>query len=127
MWDCNAFLSHDLFHELRALDPPLRAIAISHPHVRTFPFVISLATLTDLIQQQFYSTSLTWARCLGVPLLISKADAHWFQRSSDTDPGEIEWFHNDAPLEDGVNVIQCGGLVHASLPHTPISDFHPLG
>lgn len=33
MWDCNAFLSKDLFHELLALEPPLKAIAISHPHV----------------------------------------------------------------------------------------------
>ncbi|GHJ85191.1 hypothetical protein NliqN6_1593 [Naganishia liquefaciens] len=89
MWDCCAFLSENLFHELRALDPPLKAIAISHPH--------------------FYSTSLTWARCLRVPLLIAKADAHWYQRATDVKPGEIEWFRNEAPLEDSVNVIQCGG------------------
>lgn len=35
MWDCNAFLSKDLFHELLAMKPPLAAIAISHPHVGT--------------------------------------------------------------------------------------------
>ncbi|KAJ9116567.1 hypothetical protein QFC20_000499 [Naganishia adeliensis] len=89
MWDCNAFLSKDLFHELLAMKPPLTAIAISHPH--------------------FYSTSLTWARCLRIPLLIAAADKHWFQRLADVKEGEVEWFHNDAALEDGVNVIQCGG------------------
>jgi hypothetical protein len=39
MWDCNAFLSRDLFHELQALEPPLKAIAISHPHVRSTSFL----------------------------------------------------------------------------------------
>jgi hypothetical protein len=64
---------------------------------------------------QFYSTSLTWARCLRVPLIIAASDKHWFQRQSDVKEGEIEWFHNEASLEDGVNVIQCGGYVERQL------------
>ncbi|KAJ9125605.1 hypothetical protein QFC22_000567 [Naganishia vaughanmartiniae] len=89
MWDCNAFLSENLFNELMAMQPPLKAIAISHPH--------------------FYSTSLTWARCFKIPLIIAAADKHWYQRLSEVKEGEVEWYKNDAALDDSVNVIQCGG------------------
>lgn len=89
MWDCNAFLSENLFNQLTTMQPPLKAIAISHPH--------------------FFSTSLTWSRCLKVPLILAAADKHWFQRLSDVKEGEIEWVHNVASLEDGVTMIQCGG------------------
>jgi hypothetical protein len=116
MWDCNAFLSKDLFHELLALEPPLKAIAISHPHVRIQISSVRSASLPPfLCHIQFYSTSLTWARCLRVPLIIAAADKHWFQRLSDVKEGEIEWFHNEASLEDGVNVIQCSGYGEGQL------------
>lgn len=35
LWECSAFLSKALINVLLALDKPLKAIAISHPHVST--------------------------------------------------------------------------------------------
>ncbi|KAJ9109259.1 hypothetical protein QFC21_000588 [Naganishia friedmannii] len=63
----------------------------------------------DEQDERFYSTSLTWARCLKVPLIIASADKHWFQRLSEVKEGEVEWFDNEAAISDEVNVIQCGG------------------
>lgn len=110
MWDCNAFLSEDLFNQLRTMQPPLKAIAISHPHVNSWciRFLFPMCWRFYLVLQ-FFSTSLTWSRCLKVPLILAAADKHWFQRLSDVKEGEIEWVHNVASLEDGVTMIQCGG------------------
>lgn len=48
IWDCAAFLSLPLIGYLSTLDPPLKAIAISHPHVRSsFPYPSLLIYSSD--------------------------------------------------------------------------------
>ncbi|RXK35967.1 hydrolase [Tremella mesenterica] len=94
IWDCAALLTPHLISYLKSLKTPLRAIAISHPH--------------------FFSTSLTWARALQVPLYICEDDKPWFQRLSDVSEGEIKWWRGKQELGPGVTVIQCGGHFEGS-------------
>ncbi|WVQ79136.1 hypothetical protein IAT38_001231 [Cryptococcus sp. DSM 104549] len=90
IWECAAFLSLGLIGHLTELKTPLKAIAISHPH--------------------FFSTSLTWARALRVPLYLCEADKEWFQRLDDVkESDDVRWWTGEAELGPGVKVIQCGG------------------
>ena len=45
LWDCAALLTPHLVAHLKSLDTPLKGIAISHPHVRSFAtFLLSPST-----------------------------------------------------------------------------------
>lgn len=90
IWDCATLISPSLIGHLELLKSPLKAMAISHPH--------------------FFTTSLTWARALQIPLYLCEADREWFQRLPDVkDDDDIRWFTDEALLGHGVKVIQCGG------------------
>ena len=66
------------------------------------PVVLSL--------DQFFSTSLTWARALQVPLYVCEADKEWYQRFDDIKSSdEVIWFSDKVELGKGVTVVQCGG------------------
>lgn len=45
IWDCAAYIGFPLISYLSNLSKPLKAIAISHPHVRTIPTPFSTAKL----------------------------------------------------------------------------------
>jgi hypothetical protein len=124
---------------LLGLKQPLKAIAISHPHVGPnspgcvllrhrlpdtcylLPATCSLrpfARCPSLIARpiqapdasQFFASSLTWSRALRVPLYLCEADNRWFQRLSDIRPEDkVEWWSGEAILGQGVKVVQCGG------------------
>ncbi|GMK59596.1 hypothetical protein CspeluHIS016_0802020 [Cutaneotrichosporon spelunceum] len=90
IWDCHAPFTPALAGYLAALNPPLKAIAISHPH--------------------FFSTSLVWARALRVPLYLCAADREWYARASDvTASDDVRFWTGRADLGPGVTLVQCGG------------------
>ncbi|ODN76721.1 hypothetical protein L202_05346 [Cryptococcus amylolentus CBS 6039] len=90
IWDCAAFLSVGLIGHLTALEKPLKAMAISHPH--------------------FFATSLTWARALKIPLYICASDQTWFARAEDLEDGDdVRFWLGEEVLGPGVKLVQCGG------------------
>ncbi len=108
VWDCAAFISLALVGHLKSLKSPLRAMAISHPHVSH----LSLVSFGPTGMLQFFTTSLTWSRALGIPIYLCETDKEWYQRLNDIKPeDDIRWFTDEAVLGKGVTVIQCGGSV----------------
>lgn len=57
---------------------------------------------------QFYSTSLTWAKVLGVPLIICAKDKKWYQRLEQVE-GEVEWYEGKGIISETLTVLECGG------------------
>ena len=107
IWDCCAFLSPALIDHLSKLKTPLKAIAISHPHVSD---CVLCSHATDRFDAQFFSTSLTWSRALNVPLYLCEADKEWFYRSGDvTETDQLVWFTGSIALSENIKVVQCGG------------------
>lgn len=61
---------------------------------------------------QFFTTSLTWARCFRVPLYLCEADKEWFQRTSDIrETDDVRWWTGEQIIGPRVKLIQCGGYV----------------
>lgn len=58
--------------------------------------------------RQFFSTSLTWARALNIPLYINESDREWYQRADEA-KDVVRWWTGREVLADGVTLIQCGG------------------
>jgi len=116
IWDCAAYIGLPLVSYLSSLSKPLKAIAISHPHVHPVHIVRFVAN------QQFFATSLTWSRAIGVPLYLNEADKDWFQRLGDLkDTDEIVWWTGRKELGPGVTLVQCGGCVHPSTTLTVVT------
>ncbi len=57
---------------------------------------------------QFYTTSLTWSRALGVPLVLAVADKEWFFRETHV-TDEIRWLEDCKEIGPDVKMIRCGG------------------
>ncbi|TXT07490.1 hypothetical protein VHUM_03210 [Vanrija humicola] len=89
IWDCSAVLTPPLIAHLTHLRRPLKAMAISHPH--------------------FFSTSLTWARALGVPLYINALDKEWYQRRESAGADEVVFWSGTQRLSSTLTLIECGG------------------
>lgn len=59
---------------------------------------------------QFFSTSLTWARALDVPLYICETDKEWYQRRGEIRPEDnVVFWTGRETVGPGVTVVQCGG------------------
>jgi hypothetical protein len=75
-------------------------------------YVLSHLSLCNSADIQFFSTSLTWSRALGVPLYLNEADKEWFQRLGDIRPDDqVVWWSGRKELGPGVTLVQCGGYV----------------
>lgn len=98
IWDCAAYISPALVAYLLNLEQPLKGIIISHPHVS--------CRAARLIK--FFTTSLTWARALRVPLYLSSADKTWYQRSGDV-TDEVVWWDDEIKLSTELRGVICGG------------------
>lgn len=72
--------------------------------------------LANMLNVQFFSTSLTWSRALQVPLYLCAADKEWYQRADDIKPSDqIIWWSDTVSLGPNVSLVQCGGYVCHSL------------
>lgn len=68
-------------------------------------------------ESQFFSTSLTWSRALGVPLYLNEGDKDWFQRLGDIkDTDKVIWWTGKMEVGPGVTLVQCGGYVRCYKP-----------
>jgi hypothetical protein len=71
----------------------------------TFPVRTSKSSL-----DQFFATSLTWARALRLPLYLNEADKEWYQRLDDIrDTDQVVWWRHERALSPAVKMIECGG------------------
>ena len=68
---------------------------------------------------QFFASSLTWSRALGISLYLNEADQDWYQRYKDIiTEDQVVWWRDERELGAGVRVIECGGYVYRyTSPH----------
>jgi hypothetical protein len=112
IWDCSAFLSESLITHLRNLKGPLKGIVISHPHVSFACQPVLFRYFERMLNRiviKFYATSTTWAKALGVPIVICGRDRQWLQRADQPGDNGIVYFDEEKSLSSCLKVIRCGG------------------
>lgn len=85
LWDCITYVDDATFGVIRDLGG-IQAIALSHPH--------------------YYSTQVTWAEELGVPIYIHEDDREWVVQPSER---VRFWTGESLALSDGLTLHRLGG------------------